>query len=84
MTKGNDVRMGIAQTTVPRLLVNMAAEVDFLDMVVSSKQLALLAESLGLALLDLRKSRPITLLASYSLGANHISTYSSAASLSRR
>jgi len=30
-----------------------------LDMVVSSEQLALLAESLGLALLDLRKSRPV-------------------------
>lgn len=64
--------MGIAQTTAPRLLVNMAAEVDFLDMVVSSKQLALLAESLGLALLDLRKSRPITLLAPYSLDATHM------------
>ena len=50
----------------------MTAEVDFLDMVVSSKQLALLAESLGLALLDLRKSRPITLLAPYSLDVNHI------------
>jgi hypothetical protein len=75
--------MGIAQTTTPRLLLNMTAEVN-LDMVVSSKQLALLAESLGLALLDLRKSRPVTLLASYSLGANHMSTYSSAASLSRR
>jgi hypothetical protein len=75
--------MGIAQTTTPRLLLNMTAEVN-LDMVVSSKQLALLAESLGLALLDLRKSRPITLLAPCSLDANHISTYSSAASLSRR
>jgi hypothetical protein len=63
--------MGIAQTTTPRLLLNMTAEVN-LDMVVSSKQLALLAESLGLALLDLRKSRPITLLAPYSLDANHI------------
>ena len=49
----------------------MTAEVN-LDMVVSSKQLALLAESLGLALLDLRKSRPTTLLAPYSLDANHI------------
>ena len=63
--------MGIAQTTTPRLLLNMTAEVN-LDMVVSSKQLALLAESLGLALLDLRKSRPITLLAPYSLDVNHI------------
>ena len=63
--------MGIAQTTTPRLLLNMTAEVN-LDMVVSSKQLALLAESLGLALLDLRKSRPTTLLAPYSLDANHI------------
>ena len=50
----------------------MTAEVDFLDMVVSSKQLALLAESLGLTLLDLRKSRTTTLLAPYSLDANHI------------
>ena len=63
--------MGIAQTTTPRLLLNMTAEVN-LDMVVSSKQLALLAESLGLALLDLRKSRPITLLAPYSLDATHM------------
>jgi hypothetical protein len=63
--------MGIAQTTTPRLLLNMTAEVN-LDMVVSSKQLALLAESLGLTLLDLRKSRPTTLLAPYSLDANHI------------